>query len=231
MPQSIGTVLSGLESGIGSTVSGIENVANSLYNKLPSLSSLTGAATPNPSATLPATSITQDGGFLNVDPNTGLVAPDTGASLGIAPSGTVGANPPGATGAGAAPNAPSPNPLAAVAQAIEMYQRYNMQQNLQNPNYVAGQIAKLYRPPSKALVSGITKQVEAQAQERGLGGAPGLFQQALAEALAPYTFADQQIAEQEYFSALGQANQEYPAGGGYGDFSRELAAGSQAFGF
>ena len=112
-----------------------------------------------------------------------------------------------------------------------MYQRYNMQQNLQDPNYVAKQIQKLQQPLSRNLVSGITKQVEGQAMERGLGGAPGLFQQALGEALAPYQFAEQNQAAQEYFDALGYANQEYPMGGGYGDFAKELEQGASAMGF
>jgi hypothetical protein len=204
--QAVGSALSGLESGIGSAASG-------LYNMLPSLSALSGGPSGPAAAGIP----TVTGTAPSVMPPMSTV---TGDATPLTPSGTP-----------AAPSMPQPSLLGAVAQAMEMYQRYNMQQNLQNPNYVAGQIAKLQKPLSNQLVSGITKQVEGQAMERGLGGAPGLFQSALAEALAPYTFAEQGQATQEYFNALNTSNAEYPAGGGYGDFSRELNAGASAFGF
>lgn len=214
--EAVGSALSGIESGIGSAVTGVENAASGLYHMLPSLSSLTGStATPPPSTLGPgSTSLVT----APVDPTTGLPTPSAGAVAPNAPS-------------AAAPASPTPSLLGAVAQALEMYQRYKMQRSLQNPNYVAGQIAKLEQPLSKNLVSGITKQVEGQAMERGLGGAPGLFHQALAEALAPYTFAEQNQAAQEYFDALGYADQEYPQGGGYGNFAQELAQGASALGF
>ena len=230
MPNVITDAMSGYSAGtgvVGSTLSGLEGAAKGLYSYLPSLSSLTGGPSTAAAGNLPATTIVpDDAGF--IDPTTGIASPAPGTIANTIGPGTP---PPVGAGGTAAPAAPGPNLLGAVAQALEMYQRYKMQQNLQNPNYVAGQIAKLQQPLSKNLVSGITKQVEAQAQERGLGGAPGLFQQALGEALAPYTFAEQNQAAQEYFDALGFANQEYPQVGGYGNFAQELAQGASALGF
>lgn len=92
--------------------------------------------------------------------------------------------------------------LSAIATALQAYQRYNLSQNLQNPKYVAGQIQQLTQPLSAALKNSVGSGVQAQMQEAGLGEAPGLFRQALAQALAPYQLQQQQQAEQQYLQAI-----------------------------
>ncbi len=188
--------MTGLE-GIGSEIG---TGATNLYNALPSPATLfsgTPASAP-PAIPAPVAAPTVDPiTALNQGPSTPVNAPAVPV---VAP-----------------PAASAPTNwggiLKAIATSVEAYQRYQQQQDLQDPNWVANQIRKLQQPLSANLKNAVGNQVQAQAQEAGLSGAPGLFQTALAQALAPYQFQEQQNAEQAFFNAEGASDRAYPLGG------------------
>jgi hypothetical protein len=112
--------------------------------------------------------------------------------------------------------------LSSIGKAIDSYQKYQLQQNLQNPNYIKAQIAKLQQPLSASLQNAVGAQTQAQMQEAGLGEAPGLFKQALAQALAPYQYNQEQQAASEYENSIRTSQAEDPWGQ-LGDFGGQLA--------
>ena len=213
MPQSIGSALGGLQSGIGTAYNYATSEASKLYNALPSMESISNAGNMPPSAPAVSTALASNP-----------------ATAGISPSQVTSVGPAGGAAPATGVTDPAASPLAmlgAIAQALEMYKRFELQSNLQNPSWVAGQVGRLYTPLSGALRNEVTAQTQAGAQESGLGGAPGLFRQSLAQALAPYQFEQQQNAINEYLSSIAEAEQAYPLGGGYGDLTG--AAGAQTY--
>jgi len=203
MPESIGNALSGLSSGIGTAYNYATTEGSKLYNALPSLSSISNAGNMPPSS--PAVSTA-----LATNPATSGISPSMISSIGPA-----GGAPP-STGV-ADPSASPLAALGAIAQALEMYKRFELQSNLQNPSWVAGQVGRLQQPLSGALRNAVTAQTQAGAQESGLGQAPGLFRQSLAQALAPYMYEEQQNAINEYLASIGESMEAYPLGSPYGN--------------
>lgn len=112
---------------------------------------------------------------------------------------------------------------AEAANIWQAYQRYQQQQNLADPNWVAEQAAKLNTGLTKPLKQRITNQTDAAMAERGLGGAPGLYKEAQAEALAPYQYEAQQNALREFLASQQESMGAYPMGGPMGDFSQFLS--------
>lgn len=231
MPPQIGTALSSLGTGAEGLASSVGTGAENLYNALPSPSALwSGSGTPAP-ATGPGTLTTSTPGLTSYtappSPTPPVAPPTTADQFAAAnfPStpGATATSP--ATPAAAAPSLRTSigGPLSAISQAVELYQRYQQQQNLQNPSWVASQIAKLQVPLSGKLKNEVGRGVQAQAQEAGLGGAPGLFRTAMAQALAPYQLQEQQNAESDFLGSQGLADQAYPLGGGMSDFGNYLS--------
>lgn len=137
-----------------------------------------------------------------------------------APSGAPPSTSPGLIQAAIAQLTKNPAEAANIWQA---YQRYQQQQNLQNPAWVAQQAGKLNQGLSKPLVNRITNETDAAMAERGLGGAPGVYKEALAEGLAPYQYQAQQDALREFLASQQEGMGAYPMGGPLGDFSQFLS--------
>lgn len=237
MSDQISNAVGSVTPALGNAWNTISSDASSLYNALPSIGGGGSSASSNPSTTtLPSTSpagapvtTTSPTGVTSTNLPGGTTALPTDSS-GMA-STTASPNPSGATPA-AKPNTTSGGPsnltkfgtlASTIGNAVEMIQRYQLQQNLQNPNWVAAQIAKLRVPLSKSLKNEVGRGVQAQMQEAGLGQAPGLFRQALAEALAPYQQEQTQNAQSEYEQAIQASLGAYPVGGGLDDFGKLLA--------
>lgn len=217
MPDQIGTALKSISAPVTSAAGDVWNTlstdASSLYKALPGVGSspTTPLATPTP----PASNVTAT----PLPAGNATLPQDTSGLTATAP------NPSGAAPAAAKPSGigEAGNLLKTIASAVEMYQRYGLQQNLQNPKWVASQIQALQQPLSANLKNRVGTGVQAQMQEAGLGQAPGLFRQALAEALAPYQLSAQQAAEQEFNSSISGAEGAYPVGGGLDDFGKILS--------
>lgn len=112
--------------------------------------------------------------------------------------------------------------MKALADLYQAYQKYQLQQTLQDPSQVSKNASKLFTGLSPALTRGLNRQVDAEMQERGLTGAPGLYSEALAEAKAPYIYQGEQAALQEYLQSIGLSEGMYNQGGPLGDFSNFL---------
>jgi len=109
-----------------------------------------------------------------------------------------------------------------LAQAI---QRWQLQRTLQDPSQVAANILKMQRPLSKALKRNVGAATGQEMAAAGLAGAPGLYSQAVASALAPYQQKQQEMAMQAYFDAMRESMGAYPFGG-YGGYPGEEQATS-----
>lgn len=234
---------------ISGTLGSIGTGASNVWNSLPSFASSPAASAP-PTTGLTDTSIA--GGTTPAAPLALPAAPSLTPTPATAPAGDpsnlpiggstnpalAGTPPPESSttpsSGTAAPAAPAPTNwggdlktggtlLGAVATALQAYQRYNLSQNLQDPSYVANQIKKLTIPLSANLKNSVGSGVQAQMQEAGLGEAPGLFRQALAQALAPYQLQQQQSAEQEYLQSINASNsEENSMGSDLSSFSKSL---------
>jgi hypothetical protein len=124
----------------------------------------------------------------------------------------------GGTGAGGAGGGwLTPKNIAAMLTAggglAEAIQRWQIQRNLLNP---AAGAAALYKPMSKALTRRVTAPVTAAAQETGQINAPGLYAQAVANALAPYQQEMEMNALRAYIASQQAAAGVYPQGGIFG---------------
>jgi hypothetical protein len=76
-----------------------------------------------------------------------------------------------------------------------IYDAYTrMLSNYQNPQWLSAQVANLEKPISTALKQNVGNGVQAMMAERGLSQAPGMFESALAQALAPYDLQNRQMA-------------------------------------
>jgi hypothetical protein len=217
MPGQIGTALQSISAPVTSAAGDVWNTlssdASNLYKALPGV----GSSPTSPLATpTPATSAVTS---TPIPAGNATLPQDTSGLTATAP------NPSGAAPAAAKPSGigEAGNLLKTIASAVEMYQRYGLQQNLQNPKWVASQIGALQQPLSANLKNRVGTGVQAQMQEAGLGQAPGLFRQALAEALAPYQLSAQQAAEQEFNAATQASEGAYPVGGGLDDFGKILS--------
>lgn len=167
--------------------------------------------------------------------NTALTANPALANLGNTGPGVVAA--PGTQVANNGPSAPLtiPQDIGTLVKALisgsgatnvtnllQAVQRYQLQRNLQDPNWVANQVNKLNTGLSKPLRTRLMNETEANMAGQGLGQAPGLVRQATQEALAPYQYKAQQNAIQEFLTSIGLAADEYPLGGPDGEFSNFL---------
>lgn len=99
-----------------------------------------------------------------------------------------------------------------LAKAWDTYQKYQMQSQMRDPNWLASQASNLFHPLSKALKAKTAREVMATAAEGGYAQAPGMVRTATAEALAPYEEAQRTAALQQYLSALQLAQNENPMG-------------------
>jgi hypothetical protein len=95
---------------------------------------------------------------------------------------------------------------------MEMLNRYLVQRTLQNPAALAAAANKLARPLGAQARNRIIAPVTAAAQETSGVNAPLLYSQAIASALAPYQYQNEQRALQEEIAAL-QASESGAFGG------------------
>lgn len=104
--------------------------------------------------------------------------------------------------------------LGTAGNLAEAIQRWAMQRELQNPKDVLKQSQVLSGGLSKALKRNIGAATGQEMAEAGLAGAPGLYSQAVASALAPYRYQQQQDALKEYLAAMSESMGAYPGTGG-----------------
>jgi len=74
---------------------------------------------------------------------------------------------------------------------------------MKHPEAIAALTQKFEKPLNQGLIKGVGNVVQAEAGERGLSEAPGIYQQIMAQALAPYQQQNQQTAVQQAMAALG----------------------------
>lgn len=74
---------------------------------------------------------------------------------------------------------------------------------IKNPAQLSSMITSAQRPLDNALVAAVTNQTQAQAAERGLAQAPGIFNTIESQALAPFVQSNQQLAQNQVLAALG----------------------------
>ena len=109
--------------------------------------------------------------------------------------------------------------LSLAGNLADAIQRYMIQRRLQDPSQVLKQSQILSRGLSKGLKRDIGAATGQEMAEAGLAGAPGLYSQAVASALAPYRYQQQQDALREYLAAMGESMGAYPGSGGmYGPY-------------
>jgi hypothetical protein len=120
--------------------------------------------------------------------------------------------------------------LADVGNLSEAIQRFMVQRTLQNPSDVLKQSQILSRGLSKGLKRNIGAATGQEMANAGLAGAPGLYSQAVASALAPYRYQQQQKALQDYLAAMQESAAAYPGGpqGGYGSYPGEATTTAAA---
>jgi hypothetical protein len=106
--------------------------------------------------------------------------------------------------------------LGGLGNLVESIMRWNTMRTLANPSALASGASQLYQPMSAAMKRAIINPVTAAAQETGQIGAPGLYSQSVATALAPYQYQMQENALREYIAALEASGQAYPQGGLFG---------------
>lgn len=74
---------------------------------------------------------------------------------------------------------------------------------IKNPAQLSSMITSAQRPLDNALVQAVANQTQAQAGERGLAQAPGIFNTIESQALAPFVQQNQQLAQNQVLAALG----------------------------
>lgn len=74
---------------------------------------------------------------------------------------------------------------------------------IKNPAQLSSMVTSAQRPLDNALVQAVTNQTQAQAAERGLAQAPGIFNTIESQALAPFVQQNQQMAQNQVMAALG----------------------------
>jgi hypothetical protein len=106
-----------------------------------------------------------------------------------------------------------------VGNIGEAIQRYMVQQQLQNPSDILKKSQVLSGGLSKALKRNIGAATGQEMANAGLAGAPGLYAQSVASALAPYRYQQQQDALKDYLAAMQESMGAYPGTGGlYGPY-------------
>jgi hypothetical protein len=122
-----------------------------------------------------------------------------------------------------------------VGNIGEALQRFMMQRTLQNPQELLKQSQQLSGGLSKALKRNVGAATGQEMANAGLAGAPGLYSQAVASALAPYRYQQQQDALKEYLAAIEESMGAYPGTGGqygpyggYGSYPGEEQQNAQA---
>jgi hypothetical protein len=110
-----------------------------------------------------------------------------------------------------------------------------VQRSLQNPADVLKNSQVLSGGLSKALKRNVGAATGQEMAAAGLAGAPGLYSQAVASALAPYRYQQQQDALKEYLAAMQESMGAYPGTGGlygpyggYGSYPGEEQQNAQA---
>lgn len=104
--------------------------------------------------------------------------------------------------------------ILTAGNLAEAIQRWQMQRRLQDPSQVLAQSQKLAGGLSKGLKRSVGAATGQEMAAAGLAGAPGLYSQAVATALAPYRYQQQQDALKEYLASMQEAMAEYPGSGG-----------------
>lgn len=74
---------------------------------------------------------------------------------------------------------------------------------IKNPAQLSSMVTSATRPLDNALVAAVTNQTQAQAAERGLAQAPGIFNTIESQALAPFVQQNQQLAQNQVLAAMG----------------------------
>ena len=125
--------------------------------------------------------------------------------------------------------------LTDVGNLADQIQRYMIMRRLQDPSQVLKQSQVLGRGLSKGLKRDVGAATGQEMAEAGLAGAPGLYSQAVASALAPYRFQEQQNALQQYLEAMRLSGAMYPGeggmygpSGGYGQYPGEQSQQAQS---
>jgi len=112
--------------------------------------------------------------------------------------------------------------ITGLGNLVEGINRWQMQQRLADPRQVLKQSQILSGGLSKALKRDVAAATGQEMAQAGLAGAPGLYSQAVASALAPIRARQQEMALQEYLSAMNEAGGMY---GGYGQYPGQSEAG------
>lgn len=100
---------------------------------------------------------------------------------------------------------------ALLKQAFDAWQtaqRLGIAQTMMDPHKIMAEAMK-YNVLPAGLKTSIGLQTDAAAQQRGLGGAPGLWREMYSQALAPYEYQREQQAIQDEMAALEQASYAY----------------------
>lgn len=106
--------------------------------------------------------------------------------------------------------------IGGLGNLVESIMRWNTMRTLSNPAALASGASKMYTPMNAAMKRAIIGPVTAAAQETGQINAPGLYAQSVGSALAPYQYAMQEKALQDYITALTASGGAYPEGGLFG---------------